>query len=148
MGKITGWVTFFFIGTTSLGLLKLISSWVINKPSSVLLAQRQSFIWIDSYLPILTRHTRKVCGPLHPFPIRSCSVWGLLSRPVTWPLVRSYRTFPPLPQKNWGSFLFYALSLRSPPLDVIQHTALWSPDFPHTRQGTRLSFILITTYVL
>ncbi len=30
-------------------------------------------------------------------PIRSCSGWGLPSRPVTRPLVRSYRTVSPLP---------------------------------------------------
>lgn len=30
-----------------------------------------------------------------------------------------------------------ALSLGSPPLDVIQHTALRSPDFPHLPFGSR-----------
>jgi hypothetical protein len=30
-------------------------------------------------------------------PVRPCSGWGLPSRPVTRPLVRSYRTFSPLP---------------------------------------------------
>ena len=29
-----------------------------------------------------------------------------------------------------GGFFSVALSLGSPPLDVIQHPALWSPDFP------------------
>ena len=45
-------------------------------------------------------------GPHHPFPIRSCSVWGLPSRPVTRTLVRSFRTFPPLPVCT-GGFRFY-----------------------------------------
>ena len=62
-------------------------------------------------------------------------------------LVRSYRTVSPLPGPacspvawcqttsgrgaHWPGGLFsVALSLGSPPLDVIQHPALWSPDFP------------------
>src|SRR3954466_13307447 len=37
-------------------------------------------------------------GPgAHSPPIRTCSEWGLPSRPVTRPLVRSYRTVSPLP---------------------------------------------------
>jgi hypothetical protein len=44
------------------------------------------------------RPTRGRAGrPLSP-PIRSCSGWGLPSRPVTRPLVRSYRTVSPLPR--------------------------------------------------
>src|SRR5579864_5109386 len=31
-----------------------------------------------------------------------------------------------------GRYVSVALSLRSPSLDVIQHPALWSPDFPRT----------------
>jgi len=41
--------------------------------------------------------TRERDGPPHCSPIRSCSRWGLPSRPVTRPLVRSYRTVPSLP---------------------------------------------------
>ena len=41
--------------------------------------------------------TRKVSGQPQPFPIRSCFGWGLPSQPVSRLLVRSYRTFPPLP---------------------------------------------------
>ena len=35
-------------------------------------------------------------------PIRPCSGWGLPSRPVTRPLVRSYRTVSPLPPRSRG----------------------------------------------
>jgi hypothetical protein len=35
-------------------------------------------------------------------PIRPCSGWGLPSRPVTRPLVRSYRTVSPLPVRSRG----------------------------------------------
>ena len=45
----------------------------------------------------------RISGPLHPFPIWSCSEWGLPSRPVTRPLVRSYRTVPPLPAEAGGT---------------------------------------------
>jgi len=59
-------------------------------------------------------------------------------------LVRSYRTVSPLPGHGVrrcciqrchgacrpGGLLSVALSLGLPPLDVIQHPALWSPDFP------------------
>ena len=70
---------------------------------------------------------------LHPAPIRSCCGWGLPSRPVTWPLVRSCRTVSSLPGSNKsspGGLFSVALSLGSPPLDVIQHPALCSSDFP------------------
>src|ERR1035437_6516770 len=43
--------------------------------------------------------------------------------------VSSYLTLSPLPAKA-GGLLSVALALGSPPLDVIQHHALWSPDFP------------------
>ncbi len=45
----------------------------------------------------LQRPTRGVRGPRHSPPAWSCCRWGLPSRPVTRPLVRSYRTFSPLP---------------------------------------------------
>ena len=41
--------------------------------------------------------TRERRGPRHGSSIRNCSRWGLASRPVARPLVRSYRTFSPLP---------------------------------------------------
>jgi len=41
--------------------------------------------------------TRGPSGPLDRPPIWNCSGWGLASRLVTKPLVRSYRTFSPLP---------------------------------------------------
>ena len=68
-------------------------------------------------------------------PIRPCSGWGLPSRPVTRPLVRSYRTVSPLPPWVQGGGLFsVALSCGSPRLAVSQHPALWRPDFPRSRR--------------
>ena len=49
---------------------------------------------------------------------------------VTGRAVRSYRTISPLPVPGTGGIFSAALSIRSPCLDVIQHPALWSPDFP------------------
>ena len=42
--------------------------------------------------------------------------------------VCSYHTISPLPAK--GGIFSVALSLGFPPLEVIQHFFLWSPDFP------------------
>ncbi len=48
--------------------------------------------------------------------------------------VRSYRTVSPLPaydiNHRRGGFVSVALSLGSPPPDVIRHLFFWSPDFP------------------
>ena len=49
---------------------------------------------------------------------------------VTKDTVVSYTAFPPSPENFW-LFISVALSLESPPPDVIWHPALWSPDFPH-----------------
>ena len=38
-----------------------------------------------------------------------------------------------------GGFFSVALSLESPPPDVIRHPALWSPDLPHLRENSRLT---------
>ena len=87
----------------------------------------------------LQRPTRGKDGPPCLPPIRSCSGWGLPSRPVARPLVRSYRTFSALlwrqPSTGSGQSVSFsvALSLGSPPLGVTQHPALWSSDFPRTR---------------
>ncbi len=43
-----------------------------------------------------------------------------------WALTSPFHPY----QKNWR-FISVALSLKSPPPDVIRHPALWSPDFPH-----------------
>jgi hypothetical protein len=69
-------------------------------------------------------------------------------------LVRSYRTVSPLPGKRRraarrslhdpGGLFSVALSLGLPPLDVIQHPALRSPDFPpSTRAGEERSSDLL-----
>ena len=54
---------------------------VISKPSFVL-PMAATIIYLD--IPLLacsSDTTRKISGPLHPFPIRSCSRWGL---PYCW----------------------------------------------------------------
>jgi len=48
----------------------------------------------------LERPTRRRPGTSHRLSIWSCSGRGLLSRPVTRPLVRSYRTISPLPPSS------------------------------------------------
>src|SRR5205807_3833423 len=55
--------------------------------------------------------------------------------PVTRSAVRSYRTVSPLPAFAGGLFSV-ALSRESPRLDVIQHPALWCPDFPRARNAS------------
>ena len=51
---------------------------------------------------------------------------------VTAVPVSSYLTFSPLPDESGGLFSV-ALSLRLPPVDVIDHPSLRCPDFPLTR---------------
>ncbi len=70
--------------------------------------------------------------------IWSCSGWGLPSQTVSRLLVSSYLTISPLPGIAFsvchysGRYVSVALSLRSLPLAVSQHPALWSSDFPRT----------------
>ena len=52
-------------------------------------------------------------------PIRPCSGWGLPSRPVTRPLVRSYRTVSPLPVRS-----------RGPAVCSLWHFPAGRPDWP------------------
>jgi len=55
----------------------------------------------------------------------------LPSQPVTRLLVRSYRTFSPLPRsRDQGGILSVALSLSSRTVGVTHHRVLGSPDFP------------------
>lgn len=59
-------------------------------------------------------------------------MWGLPSHTVTCMLVRSYRTFPPLPAEAGGiSLLHFPWGRPRRPLAVI--LALWSSDFPQMR---------------
>ena len=95
----------------------------------------------------LKRPTQEQRGLRHSSSIWSCSRWGLASRHVTTPLVRSYRTFSPLPEmpKHLLGRMFSApLSVGSPRLRVTKHPALWSPDFPRSRNATaRPSSLLV-----
>jgi len=69
-------------------------------------------------------------GPSLTLPYLALLLVGFTWHPASPPdPVSSYLTLSPLPA--WaGGLLSVALSLGSPPLDVIQHHALWSPDFP------------------
>jgi len=71
------------------------------------------------------------------FPIWPCSTWGLPSRSVTGPLVRSYRTFSPLPLIAAVCFLWHFPSLTGP--RTTRHAALWSSDFPRRIRRDRPS---------
>jgi hypothetical protein len=64
-------------------------------------------------------------------PFNLASNRGLPSQRLSTLLVRSYRTFAPLPQTKLGRYLSVALSSRSPALGVTQQVwSLGSPDFP------------------
>ena len=57
--------------------------------------------------------------------------------PVTRKAVVSYTALPTLPTGiARRRYISVALSLESPPPDVIRHPALWSPDFPHLPKGS------------
>ena len=63
------------------------------------------------------------------FPFQSCSEWGLHCH------LSYHRCGELLPRLSILTakrrFISVALSLESPPPDVIRHPALWSSDFPH-----------------
>jgi len=73
-------------------------------------------------------------GPSLTLPYLALLLVGFTWHPASPPdPVSSYLTLSPLPafaKASAGGLLSVALSLGSPPLDVIQHHALWSPDFP------------------
>jgi len=73
-------------------------------------------------------------GPSLTPPYSALLLVGFTWHPTSPPNpVSSYLTLSPLPafaEASAGGLLSVALSLGSPPLDVIQHHALWSPDFP------------------
>ncbi len=63
----------------------------------------------------LKRPTRGQAGRPWSPPIRSCSGWGLPSRPVSWPLVSSYLTISPLPLDMLGAVCFCGTFRRVAP---------------------------------
>jgi len=78
-------------------------------------------------------------------PAWSCTGWGLPSRRVTATLVRSYRTFSPLPATRFTcdpaawAVVFCGTFPRVSPGRVASTTlALWCPDFPRTRISPRV----------
>ena len=66
---------------------------------------------------------------------------------VTRETVVSYTAFPPLPGKTWR-YLSVALSLESPPPDVIRHPALRSPDFPHLHKAAAIIYLTYTCSII
>ena len=73
-------------------------------------------------------------GPSLTLPYLVLLLVGFTWHPTSPPNpVSSYLTLSPLPAyatASAGGLLSVALSLGLPPLDVIQHHTLWSPDFP------------------
>ena len=70
------------------------------------------------------------------------------ARPVTRPAVRSYRPFSPLPDSLPGGLFSVALSLGSPPLDVIQHPDPVKPGLSSTSFRQQPSGYLLRRLVL
>ena len=91
-------------------------------------------IYLDISSPICSSDYMKRDGQPHLLPYQSCTGWGLQGGQVAKPPVSSYLAFPSLP-RHARRFISVALSLESPPPDVIRHLALWCSDFP--RVGTR-----------
>ena len=103
-----------------------------DKPGYVrLLAQTRMIIFLEWLLPAISSDLPKAGGPRQRF----CSVLLRMgftyAPPVTRKAVVSYTALPPLP--DFWRYISVALSLESPLPDVIRHSALWSPDFPHLR---------------
>lgn len=83
----------------------------------------------------VTRHLKRFLSTGQekdqPLPLHLASTWGLPSQYLSILLVRSYRTFAPLPQMR--RYFSVALSSRSPALGVTQQVqSLGSSDFPQT----------------
>jgi len=131
----------------------------VSKPVSRVLSWM--IIYLRRRLPgAFSDPTRGRSGPLHRPPIRSCSGWGLPSRPVAaaaGALLPHRSTLAEMVAGRWSRAaglllpddqpptthgqrptniravcISVALSLRSPSLGVTQHPALRSPDFPRT----------------
>ena len=81
----------------------------------------------------LKRPTRERREARHRSPIWSCSGRGLPSRPVTRPLVRSYRTISPLPansEKPAGGLFLLRFPWGCPLWELPSALPQWSSDFP------------------
>jgi hypothetical protein len=129
----------------------MVGEWTC-KPGSVRVASdtRRSFLYDDDCSPPLAAYPRvaKRAEPTRRGRFRASLCLALLrvgfTEPIESPrpLVRSYRTFSPLPNDRLidggpassGGVLSVALSLTSRPVDVIDHPVLWSPDFPPAQQ--------------
>ena len=106
----------------------------------------QPFIWDAACARLkqptrMTRPPRKRAGTLarpRVIPIRSCSRWGLPCHPCCHArAVGSYPTFSPLPAEGAGGLFSVALSLGSPPPDVIRHRVSVEPGLSSPRIAFR-----------
>ena len=106
-----------------------------HKPGSVhsySLENEWVIIYLGLSLPIASSGTNQEPG-LWPSSVpRLAPSRGLPSQPLSMLLVRSYRTFAPLPYfRSLGRYVSVALSSRFPALGITQQA--WpsgSPDFP------------------
>jgi len=99
-----------------------------------------TIIPLGSPLPVISSSQPGGMGgpPLTP-PYSALLLAGFTWHPMSPPNpVSSYLTLSPLPVWT-GGLLSVALSLGSPPLDVIQRLALRSPDFPLPYGSDRLA---------
>ena len=78
------------------------------------------------------------------FGLASSGVYRACS--VTRTAVSSYLAFPPLLPKG-KRFISVALAWELPPPDVIRHSALWSPDFPHLHPFVYAAAITCPTHI-
>lgn len=80
------------------------------------------------------RPTRDHNGRATHFPVWSCSAWGLAHRQSpgcrVGALTSQFQLCHPSFRLEFGRVISVPLSFGLPRLDVIQHAALWSPDFP------------------
>src|SRR5438132_2906555 len=127
------------------GQLRIRYSESADKPSSVLrLAGRsrhapegQPSVWFAGCPTTqATVPEDRPSQPIRP-PIRSCSEWGLPSRPVSRPLVGSYHHHFTFAGVATGCVFSVALSFGLPRPGVTRHPALRSSDFPRQVRSCR-----------
>ena len=103
----------------------------------------QPFIWDDARAPPRATHPDDWPGnglaglsTVRVIPIRSCSRWGLPCRralpPARWALTPPFHPYPHAPRRA-GRFVSVALSLGSPPPDVIRHRVSVEPGLSSPR---------------
>ncbi len=113
------------------------------KPGSVLFSQRPSFLWERDCPRPLATYPEELAGPAS-FPTWSCSERGMPCASCHHGAGGLLPHLSPLPAMP--AVCFCGAFQGSPPLDVIQRPALWSPDFPPRRLPRRWSVRLPIFY--